>query len=118
MPAAAFAARAIEAGGVLMIVAGLLRALFRAAAAMRRGRAGAFASLRSDIALAILIGLELLVAADIIATITAPQTQQTVGLLAAIILIRTFLSFSLQTEIEGRWPWRREAARSDPARAA
>jgi len=52
-------------------------------------------------------GLELLVAADIIATVTAPLTLQSVGLLGLIVLIRTFLSISLQTEIEGRWPWDR-----------
>jgi hypothetical protein len=57
----------------------------------------------------ILLGLELLVGADIIATITAPLTIMSVGLLAGIVLIRTFLSFSLETEIEGCWPWQRAA---------
>jgi Protein of unknown function (DUF1622) len=52
---------------------------------------------------------ELLVGADIIATITAPLTILSVGLLAGIVLIRTFLSFSLETEIEGCWPWQRAA---------
>jgi uncharacterized membrane protein len=47
------------------------------------------------------------VGADIIATITAPLTIMSVGLLAGIVLIRTFLSFSLETEIEGCWPWQR-----------
>ena len=56
--------------------------------------------------------------ADIIATVTAPLTFESVGLLAAIVLIRTFLSFSLETEIEGRWPWRRaaEGASASPDR--
>jgi uncharacterized membrane protein len=62
---------------------------------------------RSDIGRGILLGLELLVGADIISTITAPLTFDSVGLLAAIVVIRTFLSFSLETEIEGCWPWRR-----------
>ena len=53
------------------------------------------------------LGLELLVGADIISTITAPLTFESVGLLAAIVAIRTFLSFSLETEIDGCWPWRR-----------
>ena len=52
-------------------------------------------------------GLEILVGADIVATVTAPLTFRSVGLLGLIVLIRTFLSFSLETEIEGRWPWRR-----------
>jgi len=50
-----------------------------------------------------------LVGADIISTITSPLTFESVGLLAVIVLIRTFLSFSLETEIEGCWPWRRAA---------
>jgi len=49
------------------------------------------------------------VGADIIATITAPLTIMSVGLLAGIVLIRTFLSFSVETEIEGCWPWQRAA---------
>jgi uncharacterized membrane protein len=56
-----------------------------------------------------LLGLELLVGADIISTITAPLTFESVGLLAGIVLIRTFLSFSLETEVEGCWPWQRAA---------
>ena len=62
---------------------------------------------RSDIGRGILCGLEWLVGADIISTITAPLTFESVGLLAAIVGIRTFLSFSLETEIEGCWPWQR-----------
>ena len=69
----------------------------------------ALAHYRSDIGRGILLGLELLVGADIISTITAPLTFDSVGLLAAIVGIRTFLSFSLETEIEGCWPWQRAA---------
>ena len=76
----------------------------------RRPWARAYNDLRSDLGRGILIGLELLVGADIITTITAPLTFASVGLLAAIVAIRTFLSFSLETEIEGRWPWRRADA--------
>ena len=69
----------------------------------------AFPRYRSNIGRGILLGLELLVGADIISTITAPLTFESVGLLAGIVLIRTFLSFSLETEIEGCWPWQRAA---------
>jgi uncharacterized membrane protein len=69
----------------------------------------AYPRYRSDIGRGILLGLELLVGADIISTITAPLTFESVGLLAAIVTIRTFLSFSLETEIEGCWPWQRAA---------
>jgi uncharacterized membrane protein len=52
-----------------------------------------------------LLGLEVLIGADIIATIISPLTWESVGLLGMIVLIRTFLSFSLEAEIDGQWPW-------------
>jgi len=67
----------------------------------------AYESYRSNLGRGILLGLELLVGADIIFTITAPFTWQSVGLLAGIVVIRTFLSFSLEAEIEGCWAWQR-----------
>ena len=69
----------------------------------------AYQRYRAGLGRGILLGLELLVGADIISTITAPLTFESVGLLGAIIAIRTFLSFSLETEIEGCWPWQRTA---------
>lgn len=72
----------------------------------------AFDSYRANLGRGILLGLELLVGADIIATVTEPLSFERVGPLAAIVLIRTFLSFALETEIQGRWPWRR--ADADP----
>ena len=60
---------------------------------------------RRRIGRAILLGLELLVAADIIRTVVAP-TFRSAGVLGLIVLIRTFLSFALEVELEGRWPWR------------
>ena len=106
---AEFLARLIELGGVAVIVAGVALSLLAAATQLLRRRPWpvVYADLRSNLGRGILLGLELLVGADIIATITAPLTFQSVGLLAAIVAIRTFLSFSLETEIEGRWPWRR-----------
>ncbi len=56
----------------------------------------------------ILLGLELLVAADIIRTVAVTPTFQSVGVLAIIVVIRTFLSFSLELEITGRWPWQKD----------
>jgi len=67
----------------------------------------AYDSYRANLGRGILLGLELLVGADIIGTITAPLTLNSVGLLGIVVLIRTFLSFALETEIEGCWPWRR-----------
>ena len=61
----------------------------------------AYEQYRANLGRGILLGLEFLVGADIIATVTAPLTWESVGLLGAIVLIRTLLSFSLETEIEG-----------------
>jgi uncharacterized membrane protein len=104
-------AKALELAGVAIIVGGILLATL---SFVRDGtRSGdwqsAYPNYRSNIGRGILLGLELLVGADIIATITAPLTIMSVGLLGGIVLIRTFLSFSLETEIEGCWPWQRAA---------
>ena len=114
--AAEVAARALEYLGVLVILAGILWAAGRFALGARRDGPRAYRDLRADLGRGILLGLELLVGADIIATVTAPLTLESVGLLGLIVLIRTFLSFSLETEIEGRWPWRRAAAAEHEAR--
>ena len=79
--------------------------------ALRRGEATtAYEQYRANLGRGILLGLEFLVGADIIVTVTAPLTWESVGLLGAIIVIRTLLSFSLETEIEGVAPWRRREA--------
>jgi uncharacterized membrane protein len=77
----------------------------------------AYRSYRQLLGRSILLGLELLVAADIIRTVAVTPTYDSVGVLAIIVLIRTFLSFSLELEITGRWPWQKEPERS-PAAAA
>lgn len=70
-------------------------------------RKGAVVQFRSDFGRAILLGLEFLIAADIINTVAVRPTLWSVAVLAGIVAIRTFLSFSLEVEIEGRWPWQR-----------
>jgi uncharacterized membrane protein len=104
-------AKALELAGVAIIVGGVVLASLRFIHDGTRagGWQSAFPHYRSNIGRGILLGLELLVGADIISTITAPLTFESVGLLAGIVLIRTFLSFSLETEIEGCWPWQRAA---------
>ncbi|KAA9370006.1 DUF1622 domain-containing protein [Ochrobactrum quorumnocens] len=67
----------------------------------------AYTRYRANLGRGILLGLEILIGADIIATIISPLTWESVGLLGLIVLIRTFLSFSLEAEIDGEWPWRR-----------
>ena len=107
-------ARGFEFAGIAAIVIGSLMALARAGAASAGwGGAGGAASeqivpaFRRTLGRSILTGLELLVAADIIRTVAVEPTLQSVLVLGLIVVIRTFLSMSLQVEIEGRWPWQR-----------
>lgn len=99
----------LELLGAAIIVggAGLATLFFLVRGARDRNWREAYTNCRANLGRGILLGLELLVGADIISTITAPLTLETVGLLGLVVLIRTFLSFSLETEIEGCWPWRR-----------
>jgi len=104
-------ARLLELVGVAIIVGGVTIAsfLFVRSGLMTGDWRSAYMLYRSNLGRGILLGLELLVGADIISTITAPLTAESLGLLGGIVAIRTFLSFSLETEIEGCWPWRRAA---------
>ena len=101
--------RIVELTGVGIIALGafgtLLLFIYRLASGADRDKA--VADLRSSLGRAILLGLEFLVAADIINTVAVQPTLASVAVLAGIVAIRTFLSFSLETEIEGRWPWQR-----------
>jgi uncharacterized membrane protein len=109
--------RAIEVGGIAIIVLGLLGASVAVLWQVLHGRSGseAFNLYRSNVGRAILLGLEFLVAADIINTVAIEPTLQSLLILGGIVLIRTFLSFSLEVEIEGRWPWDRHKGESDSA---
>ena len=100
--------RGIEGVGIGVIVLGALLATLafaRALVAGRRAFGDDYRHYRLNLGRAILLGLELLVAADIIATVAAEPTFTNLGVLALIVAIRTFLSFSLEVEINGRWPW-------------
>jgi uncharacterized membrane protein len=99
----------LELLGVAIIIAGVILAtiLFVRSGLNGQGWQVAYEQYRSNIGRGILLGLEFLVGADIITTITAPLTAESVALLGALIAIRTFLSFALETEIEGCWPWQR-----------
>lgn len=108
-----------EIAGVFAIVAGFLVALFQSVAAMVRTKsAGAFYEpLRSTFGRSVLLGLEILVAADLIRTIAVDPTLDNLMVLGLLVIIRTFLSWSLDVELEGRWPWQRAAgATSDDSR--
>ena len=106
-------ARCLEVAGVLIILGGvILSTIWFIRDGPRSNWRETYERYRANLGRGILLGLELLVGADIIGTITAPLSFQSVGLLAIVVLIRTFLSFSLETEIEGCWPWQRRAARA------
>jgi uncharacterized membrane protein len=77
----------------------------------------AYERYRANLGRGILLGLEILIGADIIATIISPLTWESVGLLGMIVLIRTFLSFSLEAEIDGQWPWTKNSHPPAPVRS-
>jgi uncharacterized membrane protein len=103
--------RGFEAAGVVVVVIGCLLAFFAYGVASPREEA-AYRALRRGLGRAILLGLELFVAGDIIRTVTVNPSFTSAGVLAIIVGIRTFLSFTLQVEIEGRWPWQRDQNQS------
>ena len=98
-----------EVVGALAMVVGFLTALVLSFRSLRRGEGGtaAFTVLRTTLGAAILLGLEVLVAADLIRTITSKPSMEDALILGIIVLIRTILSISIQIEIEGMLPWRR-----------
>ena len=112
--------RAIEVTGIGIIVIGAVGSLFAFLRRLLKGqpKEKIVADFRTDLGRAILLGLEFLVAADIVDTVAIDPTIDSLIVLAGIVLIRTFLSFSLEVEIEGRWPWQRYAgARAEESRA-
>jgi uncharacterized membrane protein len=102
-------ARLLEVMGASAILLGAAFAVFEAVRNGARHRDGqkAFDLFRTRLAKSILIGVEFLIAADIVGTIIIEPSLESLGVLAMIVLVRTFLSFTLEVEIEGRWPWQR-----------
>lgn len=98
---------ALDAVGVVIIVVGALIASGRFLLRRKEGPGKTYRLYRQDLGRAILLGLEFLVAGDIIRTVVVDPTLRNVFILGLIVLIRTFLSMALQLEVEGRWPWQR-----------
>jgi uncharacterized membrane protein len=97
-----------DALGVAVIVVGVVWGLIRFPLDLsRQGVEFAYKMVRNQITRTLLLGLEVLVAADIIRTVAVSPTLLSVAVLAAIVVIRTFLSWSLILEMEGRWPWQK-----------
>ena len=101
------AGTAAEIAGVLLIVGGLVIASVRYGIARAGSGTSRYQRYRQDLGRAILLGLEVLVAADIVRTVAFTPTMESVLVLGLIVAIRTFLSWSLALELEGRWPWQR-----------
>ncbi|WFE40709.1 DUF1622 domain-containing protein [Micromonospora sp. WMMD998] len=97
----------LDLAGVLVIGVGV--AVATVVYAVRCGRSREvvthYRAYRQGVGRAILLGLEFLVGGDIIRTVAVSPTFTSVGVLALIVLVRTFLSFSLEVELDGRWPW-------------
>lgn len=111
------AARVFEAVAVVVLAAGLIWSALLGVWIWRRERNGrrAGAALRAGFGWALLLALEILIAADLIKTAVVPTSLESVAALGLIVLIRTFLSFSLEIEIDGTPPWRRRRNGRRPA---
>jgi uncharacterized membrane protein len=108
------AGHAAEIAGIVLIVGGIVVASARYLAPPRNDGVSRYRRYRQDLGRAILLGLEVLIAADIVQTVTLKPTMDSVVVLAIVVAIRTFLSWSLALELEGKWPWQRVAAQPEP----
>ena len=111
-------AEGFEVAGVAILVVGSLLAFVSASLGLRGGGGrAAYQRARQGVGRAILLGLEVLIIADIVLTITVDRTFDSALTLGLIVLVRTFLSFSLEIELEGTLPWRRGSTdkRPDPS---
>lgn len=109
----AMVAKFIEVFGVLIIIVGGLIATITYINSYFRRVNKSYEIFRNSLGKAILLGLEFLVAGDIIGTVAVEPTFKNLGVLGLIVIIRTFLSFSLEVEIKGRWPWNSEKPQNE-----
>ncbi len=106
----------VDGVGVFIVAGGMIVATLRLVPRLRdraHDNGNYYSLYRQDVGRAILLGLEFLIAGDIIRTVVVAPTLQNVVVLGLIVLIRTFLSLSLQLEIEGKLPWQRQVMRGD-----
>ncbi|MEI6251862.1 MAG: DUF1622 domain-containing protein [Mycobacteriaceae bacterium] len=99
--------KTIDGVGVAVIAIGALISAAGAVARLRRTTGDVYRVFRQQLGRSILLGLEFLVAADIIRTVAVTPDARSVAVLGGIVLIRTFLSFSLELEVTGYWPWQK-----------
>ncbi len=101
---------AVDGVGVLILIIGAIYAIVSFLLGRHAGTDSPYRTFRKNMGKAILLGLEFLVAGDIIRTVVVSPTIEHVLALGLVVLIRTFLSMSLELELEGRWPWQRTAS--------
>ncbi|RMB62863.1 DUF1622 domain-containing protein [Dokdonia sinensis] len=103
------AAKIIEAIGITIILVGAITALFKYGIAAIKGKEDCYFELRRNLGKVILLGLEILIAADIMATVITEPDLESVLILGLIVVIRIILSLSIQVEIEGKFPWNKKS---------
>ncbi|GEQ85099.1 hypothetical protein ULMS_06070 [Patiriisocius marinistellae] len=106
-----YIAKITEGIGVLIIFLGSLFSILKFLFLIKSDKAVSYIELRQGVGKAILLGLEVLIAADIMATVVTEPTLRSVSILGLIVLIRTFLSLSLQVELEGEFPWKKNSTK-------
>lgn len=106
-------AKIVEVIGFLIMFFGLFFAFYRGVRLTGGFNHDTYVEIRQTVGKSILLGLEVLIAADIMATVVTEPTLRSVLVLGFIVLIRTFLSLSLQVELEGRFPWQKENPSSE-----
>ena len=106
--------KTIDMVGVAVIAVGALVAAVAVIRDSRRGTVDVYRSSRQRLGRSILLGLEFLVGADIIRTVAVTPSAQSVAILGGIVLIRTFLSFTLELEVSGYWPWQKNRQQQQP----
>lgn len=106
------AAQAIETFAVAIIVIAIVHGTIRYLIRINQQAADAYERFKAQLGKALLLVLEILVAADIIRTVALNPSLQNIMILGLLVIIRTFLSWSVVVEIEGRWPWQGAEGRS------
>jgi uncharacterized membrane protein len=112
-----WSALAIEILGAVVIIAGVIKVVVTRGTVrylFQLDNAGAYESYKHQLGKTLLLGLEFLVAGDVVRTVALEPTMNNVGVLGLLVVIRTFLSWSLVVEIEGRWPWQAQMKRNQP----
>jgi uncharacterized membrane protein len=112
-----WAALLIEMLGAVVIIAGVIRVVIMRGTIrylLHLDRPGAYESYKHQLGKTLLLGLEFLVAGDVVRTVALEPTMNNVGVLGLLVVIRTFLSWSLVVEIEGRWPWLARGEKETP----